>query len=76
MRVWLSRIRELFLYAARYDVQLVAAHRAGALLVRADALSRMHCSESHRQWVCSDEQLKVAKRVRVLPEVFALVSEL
>ena len=69
-------IRELFLYAARYDVQLVAAHRAGALLVRADALSRMHCSESHRQWVCSDEQLKVAKRVRVLPEVFALVSEL
>ena len=43
-------IREVFLFSARHDVELVAVHRAGELLVRADALSRMHSSESHRRW--------------------------
>ena len=69
-------VREVFLYAARYDVELVAVHRAGELLVRADALSRMHGSEAHRRWVDNDDELQGAERVRVPPEYFELVSEL
>ena len=69
-------IREVFLFAAVYDVDLVAVHRAGELMVRADALSRMHSSVSHRKWVDNDEQLKGAVRLRVPPECFELISEL
>ena len=69
-------IREVFLFTARYDVDLVAVHRAGELLVRADALSRMHSSISHKQWVDNDDQLSRAERVRVPTEWFELVSEL
>ena len=68
--------REVFLFSARYDVELVAVHRAGELLVRADALSRMHSSDSHRRWVENDSVLSKARRVRVPPEWFELVSEL
>ena len=69
-------IREVFLFAARLDVELVAVHRAGELLVRADALSRMHTSNAHRQWVNNDEQLGRAERIKVPPEYFELISEL
>ena len=69
-------VRELFLYEARFDVELMAVHRAGELMVRADALSRMHMSVTHAEWVSNDPELSAAHRVRVPPEYFQLVSDL
>ena len=69
-------VREIFLLVARYDVELVAVHRPGEEMTRADALSRMHASESHRRWVREDATLHAATRVRVTPHMFELTSDL
>ena len=69
-------VRELFLFSARYDVEMAAVHRPGELMERADALSRMFTSSSHFRWVQNDPELAAAVRVRAQPELFELVSEL
>ena len=69
-------VRELFLWSARYDVELAAVHRPGRLMERADALSRMFDSRTHREWVERDELLAAAERVYVPARYFELVSEL
>ena len=69
-------VREIFLPVARYDVELVAAHRPGEKMTRADALSRMHAGATHRQWVQADPALSAATRVRVTPAMFDLMSDL
>ena len=69
-------IRELFLFTARYDVELMAVHRPGELMVRADALSRMYTSDAHFRWVHNDPELAAATRREVPAEFFQLVSEL
>ena len=69
-------IREIFLLMARYDAELVAEHRPGEQLTRADALSRMHASEAHHRWVQADAALRAAERVRVPSHTFELTSEL
>ena len=69
-------VRELFMWQAKCDVELVAVHRPGVLLIRADALSRMHSSHVHAEWVRNDPELSRAVRVRVPAECFALTSDL
>ena len=69
-------VREIFLYSAALDVELMAVHKAGVLLVRADALSRAPTSAVHRDLVERDEVLRRAVRVRVPREMFVLKSEL
>ena len=69
-------VREVFLWVVTHDVELVAVHRPGVQLVRADALSRQHMSERHRQIVAGDRSLQKAARVRVPIEYYKLLSEL
>ena len=69
-------VREVFLIAAANDIEIVAVHRPGVTLVRADALSRAPLSRTHRDWVERDECLQRAERIRVPPEYFELLSEL
>ena len=47
-------VRELFVYAVRYDVELVAEHRPGVLMGTADALSRAHIDMKFRQAIARD----------------------
>ena len=69
-------VREVFLYTATNDIELVAVHRPGVSLIRADALSRQHMSAHHRQIVIDDVSLRNARRVRVPKGFFQLRSEL
>ena len=69
-------VRELFLWCARYDVELVAVHCPGVKLVRVDALSRVHTHERFRVLVENDEVLKRSRRVRVREELFELRNDL
>ena len=69
-------VREVFLITAGSDIELLALHKPGLLLVRADALSRAPTSRVHRNWVENDSLLRQARRVRVPPEFFDLLSEL
>ena len=68
--------RELFLYGAMYDIDIKVVHVAGRLLVRADALSRMHTAPKFREWVRSDRRLQAAERLEVPDRYFELVNEL
>ena len=68
-------VREIFLYTASHDIELIAVHKPGALLVRADALSRAPHSRQHREIVECDPVLCAAERVRVPPGYFELRSE-
>ena len=69
-------VRELFLITAASDIELLALHKPGLLLVRADALSRAPTSKVHRNWVENDSLLLQARRIRVPPEFLNLLSEL
>ena len=69
-------VREVFLITAACDIELLALHKPGVLLVRADALSRVPMSRVHRKWVENDSLLRQARRIRVPPEYFNLLSEL
>ena len=69
-------VREVFLLVAAGDIKLVAVHRPGVTLVRADALSRQHMSRVHRQIVRDDVGLQRAKRINVPVKFFELLSEL
>ena len=69
-------VREIFLLTVEHDIDLVAVHKAGVLLVRADALSRAPTSAVHRQLVDNDVALQRAERIRVPPQCFELRSEL
>ena len=69
-------IRELFVYQARYDIEVHAEHTPGKTLLRADALSRMHMDNRCRQFVRNDVTLSRARRVRVPVESFRLLSVL
>ena len=69
-------IREICLLVAEWDVELVAEHKPGEQMTRADALSRMHASEAHRRWVGQDAALQAAERVRVPAHAFQLTSDL
>ena len=63
-------VRELFLICAARDIELHATHRAGRLMARADALSRMHLGERYAQRVAQDVLLQRAKRVEVPDRLF------
>ena len=64
------------MYGARYDIDITVVHKAGRLLVRADALSRLHTDDRYRQWVESDTRLRQAQRVRVPERYYTLENEL
>ena len=68
-------VRELFVYRARYDIELRAEHRPGKTIRRADALSRMHKDRASRAWVRGDPLLARASRILVPKEYFELLSE-
>ena len=70
-------VRELFLWSARYDVELGRGTQAGGgSWSGRDALSRMFDSRTHRELVERDEFLAAAERVYVPARHFELVSEL
>ena len=68
--------RELFLWCTKFDIELVAEHCPGVLMVRADALSRMLVDKTYERVVQTDELLQNARRIRVPAGYFELVSEL
>ena len=68
--------RELFLWGARYDIEVVVVHKPGRLLVRADPLSRLHTGQRFREWVQRDERLRRARRVQEPDRFFQLENEL
>ena len=41
-------VRELFGFQARYDIELIAEHTPGKTILRANALSQMHCPKCIR----------------------------
>ena len=69
-------VRELFLLYSMHDLEVWAFHRPGVHMQRADALSRAHLQQSHRDWIASDLFLQEATRVRVSESSFVLTSEL
>ena len=69
-------VREVFVYCARYDIELCARHQPGRELVRADALSRMFIDARCEKWVREDRALQQAKRVAVPESFFRLLSEI
>ena len=66
-------VRELFLWCARFDVELVATHCPGVDIGRADARSRAHTGKKYRDAMERDEVLQRANRMR---EVFRLINKL
>ena len=68
--------RELFLWEARYDIDVTVVHKPGRLLVRADALSRLHTESRYRDWLEADPTLRGAHRVRVRNEFFDVENDL
>ena len=70
-----SCVRELFLVCAARDIELHATHRAGRLMARADALSRMHLGEKYRRRVAEDTRLQAAVRIEVHDDLFVIDDE-
>ena len=68
--------REVFLCCATWDIELTVEHRAGRLLVRADALSRVTSPRELRELVNRDRLLRRAERIRVPDELFCLTNKL
>ena len=68
--------REIYLYCARFDIDLLVSHAPGAAMQRADALSREHLSARYRAMVDEDRALKSATRVNPDDRLFILMNEL
>ena len=68
-------IREVFVYRVRHDIEIRAKHHPGKLMVRADALSRMHVDRARREWVERDEVLQASVRIEVPDMFFQLLSD-
>ena len=68
--------REIFYYCARFDIEILVSHAPGALMQRADALSREHLSAKYRSIVENDSQLQRARRVDPDDRLFMLINEL
>ena len=68
--------REIFLYAAAFDIDVQACHRPGVQMVWADALSREHTHDKFRRFVREDQHLSSARRLEVPPGLFGLVNTL
>ena len=69
-------IRELFMYTARYDIELAAAHRPGVQMRIADALSRATSDFMLRQFVESEPRLRGARRLRIHKNTFQIVNKM
>ena len=69
-------IRELFVLCTVHDIELRAVHKPGEQLQRADALSRAHCSETHRLRVARDSAIQAAERIAVNNQCFQLQEDL
>ena len=65
-------VRELFVECAIRDIELLAEHCPGKLMIRADALSRAHKSRAAAEFVNKDDLLRAATRVTIPAERFAL----
>ena len=68
--------REVFLFCAALDIELSVEHRAGKLLVRADALSRAATQGELDAVVARDDLLRGARRIRVPHSYFQLINAL
>ena len=68
-------IRELFVLCTINDIELRAVHKPGEQLQRADALSRAHCSHTHRLRVARDPAIQAAHRVAVPADTFRLQQD-
>ena len=69
-------VREIFLWCARFDVELHATHRAGTLMAKADPLSRADTGEKLQRVLEADSELAQARRVRVPVKCFKLLNML
>ena len=68
--------REIHLFCARHDIELLISHAPGTHMVRADALSHEHLGGACSDIVAKDPLLR--KGVRIYPEdnLFRLINEL
>ena len=69
-------IREIYLYCAIYDIELLASHAPGSTMHRADALSREHLGERYAKMVADDPGLRAASRLDPDDRFFILINEL
>ena len=68
--------RELHLYCACYDIELLMSHAPGVEMQRADALSREHLDQKFRGLVAADPSLQQSTRVVPDDRFFMLINEL
>ena len=71
-----SCVREIFMWSARHDIELIAQHRPGVQMVRADALSRAHTDDKYVRWIEQDSLLSAATRVAVPRDYFKIINDL
>ena len=69
-------VRELFFTCAKNDIEILAQHQPGRLMVRADALSREHTAKNYADWVKNDAALAQAARRKVPPELFRIDNDM
>ena len=69
-------IRELFMYAARFDVELAVLHRPGVQMRIADALSRAGDERTLLRFVQAEPALRFARRRHISEQSFDIENKL
>ena len=69
-------IREIYMVLAARDIQLHIEHRAGRLMVRADALSREHLGLKYTNIIHNDSHLCAGRHIPVGDELFRVTEDL
>ena len=69
-------IRELFMFSARFDIELAATHRPGTQMRIADALSRARSDSELELFVRGEPRLQGARRVRVHRDLFRIDNKM
>ena len=69
-------IRKLFMYMARFDIELAATHRPGTQMRVADALSRATDDEALHRFVVGEQCLQGARRLRIPENTFDIDNKM
>ena len=69
-------MREIFLYCAMYDIEVLASHAPGTSMQRSNALSREHLDAKYARMVAEDTYLQAATRLEPDDRLFMLINEL
>ena len=68
--------REIHFWCARHDIEILISHAPGAMMQRADALSREHLGDRYSRLVEEDPELQACSRIHPDDRLFILINEL